>query len=214
MISKKKKKKRSSPKLSPILAAKFIIQRTFQPKNRWSPKKKKIFTEIVSEFSSKIGNSNDFSAQNQVVSKKIKKKGLYQNWVWFFGQNRKFKRFFRPKSGDLQKKKVFNEIVSDFSAKIGISNAFSHRITTSTSGLWHPISFGGAVFNFLPKIGQKSNKNVRFCILHKPMGGSSPPAPPLATLLNVTKLFWLYFCASETNSTSQARSKPEIFCQL
>ena len=37
----------------------------------------------------------------------------------FFGRNRKFKRFFRPKSGGLQKKKkVFTEIETDFSAEI------------------------------------------------------------------------------------------------
>ena len=30
---------------------------------------------------------------------------LHQNWDWFFGRNRKFKRFFRPNSGGLQKKK-------------------------------------------------------------------------------------------------------------
>ena len=123
-----------------------------QPKIRWSPKKKKkkVFTEIKTDFSAKIGNSNVFSAQNQVVSKK--------------------------------KKKVFTEIETDFSAKIGNSNVFSYRITRSTSQLRHPISFagGGAVFNFSPKIGLKSTKNERFCILHKPMGGLEPP---LATLL-------------------------------
>ena len=130
------------------------IQTFFQPKNRWSPKKKKkkVFTEIETDFSTKIGNLNVFSAPKQVVSKK---------------------------------KKIFTEIESDFSAKIGNSNAFSYRITTSTSQLQHPISFGGAVFNFSLKIGLKSTKNVRFCILHKPMGGSSPPAPPLATLLSI-----------------------------
>ena len=37
-------------------------------------KKKKVFTEIETAFSAKIGNSNVFSAQNQVVSKKKKKK--------------------------------------------------------------------------------------------------------------------------------------------
>ena len=38
---------------------------------------------------------------------------------------------------------------------------------------------GGAIFNFSQKIGLKRTKNVRFCILHKSMGGSSlPPAPP------------------------------------
>ena len=33
-----------------------------------------VFTEIESEFWAEIGNSNDFSAQNQVISKKKKKK--------------------------------------------------------------------------------------------------------------------------------------------
>ena len=54
-----------------------------------------VFTEIESDFSAKIRNSNDISAQNQVISKKKKKK------------------------------KVFTEIKSDFSAEIGNSNDFS-----------------------------------------------------------------------------------------
>ena len=38
---------------------------------------------------------------------------------------------------------------------------------------------GGAVFHFSQKIGLKSTKNMRFCILHKPMGGArAPPRPP------------------------------------
>ena len=46
---------------------------------------------------------------------------LHQNWEWIFGRTRKFKRFFRPNSGGLQKKKkkkVFTKIESDFSAEI------------------------------------------------------------------------------------------------
>ena len=38
-----------------------------------SNKKKKVFTEIETDFSAEIGNSNVFSTQNQVVSKKKKK---------------------------------------------------------------------------------------------------------------------------------------------
>ena len=38
-----------------------------------SKKKKKVFAEIESDFSAKIGNSNHFSAQKQVVSKQKKK---------------------------------------------------------------------------------------------------------------------------------------------
>ena len=50
------------------------IQRFFPPKIRWSPKKKKkVFTEIESDFSAEIGNSKVFSAKNQEVSKKKKR---------------------------------------------------------------------------------------------------------------------------------------------
>ena len=145
------KKKRSSPKLSLIFRPKSEIsaQKQVVSKKKKQKTKKKVFAEIESDFSAKIGNSNDFLAQKQVVSKK----------------------------------KVFAEIESNFSAKITHSNTFSHRITSSTSRLRHPISFGGAVFNFSPKIGLKSSKNVQFCILHKPMGGLEPPLPP-----------WLRYC--------------------
>ena len=68
----------SSPKLRVIFRPKSEIRTYFPPKIRWSPKKKKVFTEIESDFSAEIGNSNVFSAQNQVVSKK-KKKGLHRN---------------------------------------------------------------------------------------------------------------------------------------
>ena len=101
--------------------------------------------------------------------KKKKKKGLRQNSEWFFGRNPKFKRFFRPKLGDLQKKKKKILPIS--------------QVQTYEGGLF---SCGGAIFNFPQKIGLKSTKNMRFCILHKPIGGArAPPAPPLATLLEV-----------------------------
>ena len=131
--------------------------------------------------------------------------GLSEIWYGISRKARKFKRFFRPKSGGLQKKKkVFTEFETDFSAAIGNSNVFSAQnlvvskkkkrsspklrlifppkleIQTFEGGLF---SYGGAIFNFSQEIGLKSTKKVRFCILHKPMGGSSPPAPHLATLL-------------------------------
>ena len=40
---------------------------------------------------------------------------------------RKFKGIFRPKTGDLRKKKVFTEISRDFLAEIGNSSGFSGR---------------------------------------------------------------------------------------
>ena len=148
---KKKKEKRSSPNLSLIFWPKSEIQTIFQPKNRWSPKKKKKRSspKLSLIFRPRSEIQTIFQPKNRWSPKKKKKK-----------------------------KKVFTKIESDFSAKIGNSNDFSHRITTSASRLRHSISFGGAVFNFSPKIGLKSNKNVQFCILHKPMGGLQPPSPP------------------------------------
>ena len=53
MVSKKKK--RSSPILRLNFRPKSQIQRFFSPKIRWSPKKKKkVFTEIESDFSAEI----------------------------------------------------------------------------------------------------------------------------------------------------------------
>ena len=45
----------------------------------------------------------------------------------FSGRNRKFKRFFRPKTGDFQKKKVFSKFARAFPADIGNSSGFSGR---------------------------------------------------------------------------------------
>ena len=64
----------------------------FRPKvGDLQKKKKKVFAKIQSDFSAEIQNSNVFSAQNEVISKK-KKKGLRQNSGRFFSQFRKFKR--------------------------------------------------------------------------------------------------------------------------
>ena len=82
-----------------------------------------------------------------------------------------FKGFFRPKLGDLQKKKkkVFAKIHGDFSPNFG-------KFKRMRGGSFR---MGGAIFHFSQKIGLKSTKNIRFCILHKPMGGArAPPAPP------------------------------------
>ena len=89
-----------------------------------------------------------------------------------FWPKSEIQRFFRPKSGGLQKKKVFVKIEADFLAQIENPNVWG--------GLF---SNGGAIFNFSQEIGLKTTKMVRFCILHKPMGGGSSPPAPLATLL-------------------------------
>ena len=128
------------------------IRTFFPPKNRWS--KKKVFTEIETDFSAKIGNPNVFSAQKQAVSKK-------------------------------KKKKVFTEIETDFSAKIGNSNVLSGRITTCTSQLRHPISFGGGCFQFFTK--NRPQKHQKRAILHTSQANRERLEPPQATLLKPTR---------------------------
>ena len=59
-----------------------------------------------------------------------KKKGSSLKLKGISGQNRDFKRLFRPKTSDLQKtktKKVFTEIERNFPAKIRTSRGFSGR---------------------------------------------------------------------------------------
>ena len=141
------------------------IQRFFPPKIRWSPKKKKRSSpkfRVIFRPKSKI--QRFFSAQNLVISKK--KKGLRQNSEWCFGRNPKFKDFFRPKLGDLQKKKVFAKIQGDFSSNFASSN------------VW-----GGLFSFFHRKSASKAQKTCDFAYFTSQWGGSSPPRPPLATLL-------------------------------
>ena len=61
------------------------------------------------------------------------------------------------------------------------------------------IPLGEAVFIFWPKIGLKSSKNVRFCILFRPMGGFEPPHPP-----------WLRYCLICQNSRTKTMVKPKL----
>ena len=85
---------------------------------------------------------------------------LHQTSVWFSGRNPKFKGFFRPNLGNLQRKKKKGPI---------------SQIQTFEGGCFR---MGGAIFHFSHKIGLKSTKCMRFCILHKPMGGARAPPPP------------------------------------
>ena len=78
---------------------------------------------------------------------------------------------FPPKNRWSSKKKVFTETEFDFAAKIGNSNVFS-ALKQVVSKKKKEKVFTEIEFDFSAKIGVKSTKNVRFCILHKPAGGS------------------------------------------
>ena len=109
--------------------------------------------------------------------------------------SRKFRRFFRPKSGDLQKTKKKKVIfrpkskIQTFSKSGDLQKKKKKRSSPKFRAIFLPISHvqtiegglfsnGGGYFHFSQKIGLKSTKNMRFCILHKPMGGLEPPPPP------------------------------------
>ena len=131
--------------------------------------------------------------------------GFSENQGSISQKSRNFKHFTCPKLGDLQKKKKKTILRLIFRPKSQIQRFFSPKIRWSPKKnrsspilrlVFRPISEnqtfegglfsdGGAIFNFLPKIGIKSTKNVRFCILHKPMGGAKPPRPPWLR-------YWLY----------------------
>ena len=98
-----------------IFQPKSEIQTFFSPKIRWSPKKKKVFSKIESDFSAEIGNSNVFFAQNQVVSKTKKKKVFTDIEVSFSAGILRL----RLVGGDASRNgaELF-EIEADFSAKI------------------------------------------------------------------------------------------------
>ena len=74
---------------------------------------------------------------------------------------------------------VFTKIEkTDFSPEIGNSNAFSGRITTCTSQLRHPISFGGLFSIFHQKSASKYQKRA-ILPTSQANGGLEPPPPLL-----------------------------------
>ena len=108
----------SSPKLRVNFGLESEIRTVFPPKIRWSSKikKKKVFTEIKIDYSAEIGNSNDFFAQNQVVTKKRSSPKLRV----IFQPKSEIRTIFSPKirwPPKKKKKKVFTKIESGFLAE-------------------------------------------------------------------------------------------------
>ena len=128
------------------------------------------------KFFGKLGNSEDFSAQNKVVSKKKKKK----------------------------KKKVFTEIENEFSAEIRNSKVFSaqtkvvskkKRSSPKLRVIFRPISqiqafeggcfpMGGLFSIFHKKSASKALKTCDFAYFKSQWGGLEPPPRPP----------WLRYC--------------------
>ena len=152
--------------------------------------KKKVFTEIARDFTAEIGNSSSFSGQKQVISEKKIKKGLHWNCKGFSGWNRKFKRFFLPKTGDLQKKRSSSIKNTNLDLDLRSRSPEPVNFFGAQSSLGAQFSFGGA-------------QAVSW-------GGTAPVCPPVAPGL------YCYFCqllallnislSVETASGSQCNS--------
>ena len=139
-------------------------------------------------------------------------------------------KFFPPKIrwSPKKKKKKKKKIQSDFSAEIQNSNVFSaqnqviskkkkkkkKRSSPKFRAIFLPISqvqtyegglfsYGGGYFPFFTE--NRPQKNKKHAILHTSQangGGSSPPAPPLATLLFITiRINYIWFDKPQTESS-------------
>ena len=142
-------------------------------------KKKKVFTEIETDFSAEIRNSKVFSAQKQVVSKKkLKKKKVFTEIETdFSAEIRNSKFFFRPKTGGLQKKRS--------SLKLRLIFRLVLKIQTFEGGCFR--TGGGGYFQFFTK--NRPQKHQKRTILHTSQangGARASPRPPLTTLLHLS----------------------------
>ena len=115
----------------------------------------------------------------------LQKKGLRRNPTAFSGRNHKLKHFFRPKPGDLQKKKVFAEIRTLFLAKITNSHGFSSQ----KQQLFPAKKIPWGARNKSGGGGKNENR-----------GEQCPPAPPLATRLGGSPYSVMCVCIGSYNS--------------
>ena len=122
------------------------------------------------DFSAEIGNSNVFSAQNQVASNK-KKKVLTEIETDFSAEIGNSNVFSAQNQVVSKKKRAFTEIETDFSAEIGNLNVSGGAVF-----LWG----GGGYFQFFTK--NRAQNQQKGAILHTSQangrGSSPPPAPP------------------------------------
>ena len=115
----------------------------------------------------KLGNSKLFSAQSWVI---LKKKGLRQNSEWFFGRNPKFKGFFFPKLGDLQKKKK-----KGLHQNWGCYFVQFRKFRRLRGAVFE---WGGLFSIFHIKSASKAQKACNFAYFTSQWGGARAPRPP------------------------------------
>ena len=126
--------------------------------------------KIETKFLGKLGNSKVFLAQNQVVSKKKKKK-VFTEIETDFSAKIGNSNVFAGQNQVVSKKKVFTKIQTDFLAKFGNPNVSGGAVF-----LW-----GGLFSIFHKKSASKAPTTCDFAYFTNQWGGSSPPPPGYAT---------------------------------
>ena len=164
------KKKRSSPKFKGFFQPKSEIQGFVSGRNH---QLKVFFRPNAGDLQTKKGlhqNSNEFFQPKSEIQ------GFFlAECRWSPTKKRsspKFKAFFWPKSGDIQKIGLHRLWVSSWTKKLHYSGPNNGKsfTTSAPKSLW-----GRAVFIFGAKIGLKSTRNVLFCIFFRPMGEARAP---------------------------------------
>ena len=112
--------------------------------------------------------------------------GLFEIWDEMSRKDRKFKRFFRPKLGDLQKKKKKKGLRQN-------SGRFFSQFRKFKRLRGALFVWGGLFSIFHKKSASKAQKTCDFTYFTSQWGGSSPPPPappppPLATLLFICSM--------------------------
>ena len=144
-------------------------------------KEKKCLHRNSKGFSGRNQKFKVFPGRMQVISNKKRSSPKFKG---FFRPKLEIQRVFLAEIRWSQKKKKKRKVFTNFEwAPEPKKSTILVQTTAISSQLRLPNLFGGAVFIFGAKIGLKSTKNVLFCIFFRPMGGSSSPHPPLATLL-------------------------------
>ena len=101
------------------------------------------------------------------------KKKVFTKFEEFFRPKSEIRRFFRPKSGDLQKQKRSSPTLGELWNQN--TPLFWSKQRQLLYNFGSQIPLGGSCFQFWSKNRPQKHKKVLFCILFRPMGeGSSP----------------------------------------
>ena len=133
----------------------------FSAECRWSPKKKGFHRNSNGCFRPKSEIQGFFLAECRWSPTKKR-------------SSPKFKRFFWPNSGDLQKIGLYRLWVSSWTKQLHYSGPNNGKSFTTSA----PKSLWGGCFHVGAKIGLKSTRNVLFCIFFRPIGKARAPHPP------------------------------------